>query len=950
MSSLPLSRWIVSVICLGILFSLVAQTSAFWSAIPSQNSTRSQITANGGTIIYVNSTADIVADDGTCTLREAITSVNLSIPSGTMEGECVAGTIFTTETVIIPAGTYRLTLVGADENNNNTGDLDVVGSVTIQGDGARTTVIDGNNTDRVMDFFADNVTVEELSIMGGNAISDTYPNNSGGGIFMGYGSNFTLRNVAIRDNMAINGDGGGIYLASTTSTMTLTVDQSEISDNQSLNGGGVFVDGDTGPRTIEIANTTISNNQAVNKGGGILTNSWLDGYFLDSVTIVNNRAEQGAGIWNSWDVTLTSVILAQNFTEANEPANCFMVAGKVGTFGGNLVASDVLLCPFYLRNTDTVSNDPGIESLNYNGGNTRTHALLLTSLAIDSGNCPVEMTEDQRGEDRFVDIGNYPNDGTTCDTGAYELRLLPGTPSLTPTSTNTPSLTSTPTGTPTTTPTATPTYLPSRTPTLSPTALPPGDIVVNSALDEIADEGQCTLREAITAANTNTASGAASGECAAGEGSDIIILPAGIYTLTRGGVYEGNNMHGDLDVSETIVLLGAGAEQTIIDANGIDRVFEIRNVDLTVIGVTLRNGHARDATSGINPESGGAINIQQGRIALIQSIVTNSRAGDGNPNGGNGESGGGIWLGFRANLVLLQSVVQNNQTGLDSGTGLSGSGGGIWGSSNSSMTISQSTIHNNEAGSRALNLAGQGGGIYTEGTLNVQSSTIDTNWSGVGGGIFTKGLSTLAQTTISSNTGLSGGGGIYTENDLTMVNMTITNNRSYGTNGTGIYHPGNYEDVITVIIGNSIIGSNPRDDNVYGQDCHGNIYSLGYNFISLAYPNSCRIDGILTGNQYGVQPFLVGLADNLGPTRTHAFGANSTVRDAGSCLFGFVTDQRGLPRPSDLPTYPNRSDGCDIGAYKEFPAPAPEGSPTALATDLFLPLIQRDGFLSHTQE
>jgi len=243
--------------------------------------------------------------------------------------------------------------------------------------------------------------------------------------------------------------------------------------------------------------------------------------------------------------------------------------------------------------------------------------------------------------------------------------------------------------------------------------------------------------------------------------------------------------------------------------------------------------------------------------------------------------------------------------------------------------------------------------------LNVQSSTIDTNWSAVGGGIHTKGVSTLAQTTISSNTGLSGGGGIYIGNDLTMVNMTIVNNRSYGTDGTGIYHPGDYENVITVIIGNSVIGSSPRDDNVYGQDCHGNIYSLGYNFISLTYPNSCRIDGILTGNQYGVQPFLAGLADNLGPTKTHAFGANSTLRDAGSCLFGFVTDQRGLPRPSDLPAYPNVSDGCDIGAYEEFPAPSPEGSPTptpsiptvtpsAPATHLFLPLIQRDGSPSPT--
>ncbi|MEO8133896.1 MAG: CSLREA domain-containing protein, partial [Betaproteobacteria bacterium] len=41
-------------------------------------------------------------------------------------------------------------------------------------------------------------------------------------------------------------------------------------------------------------------------------------------------------------------------------------------------------------------------------------------------------------------------------------------------------------------------------------------IVVNSAADVAANDGQCTLREAITSANTNTVSGALPGECAAG--------------------------------------------------------------------------------------------------------------------------------------------------------------------------------------------------------------------------------------------------------------------------------------------------------------------------------------------------------------------------------------------------------------------------------------------------
>ena len=60
------------------------------------------------------------------------------------------------------------------------------------------------------------------------------------------------------------------------------------------------------------------------------------------------------------------------------------------------------------------------------------------------------------------------------------------------------------------------------------------NIVVNSTADTVANDGQCTLREAITAANTDTASGALAGECLAGSGADIIkfaISGSGVQTI-----------------------------------------------------------------------------------------------------------------------------------------------------------------------------------------------------------------------------------------------------------------------------------------------------------------------------------------------------------------------------------------------------------------------------------
>lgn len=57
-------------------------------------------------------------------------------------------------------------------------------------------------------------------------------------------------------------------------------------------------------------------------------------------------------------------------------------------------------------------------------------------------------------------------------------------------------------------------------------------ITVNSTADTTADDGECTLREAITAANTNTASGAMTGECAAGSGTDTIEFDIDPLTCT----------------------------------------------------------------------------------------------------------------------------------------------------------------------------------------------------------------------------------------------------------------------------------------------------------------------------------------------------------------------------------------------------------------------------------
>ena len=68
-------------------------------------------------------------------------------------------------------------------------------------------------------------------------------------------------------------------------------------------------------------------------------------------------------------------------------------------------------------------------------------------------------------------------------------------------------------------------------------------------------DGKCSLREAIPAANSNTASGPLLTECPAGEvGEDVINLVAGTFDLSLAGAGEDGNASGDLDAASGQVL------------------------------------------------------------------------------------------------------------------------------------------------------------------------------------------------------------------------------------------------------------------------------------------------------------------------------------------------------------------------------------------------------------
>ena len=244
-------------------------------------------------------------------------------------------------------------------------------------------------------------------------------------------------------------------------------------------------------------------------------------------------------------------------------------------------------------------------------------------------------------------------------------------------------------------------------------------IVVNTFTDELNSNGNCSLREAVRAANTNAAVDA----CPAGSASiiDIITLATGTYNLTVGGT-DNAAASGDLDITGDTRITGAGAASTIISGSNLpspgDRIFHILSGMVQIESLTIKNG---------------------------KNAV-----------------GAGV---YNAGTLTLNSVTVSDNVATTGASGMS-SGAGIY--STGTLTLNNSTVSNNLATS-GYKGASLGAGIHNNGaTVTLNSSTVTGNRaiSGIqgtsrGGGIYTAGGSTtLNSTTPSGNTVTTGSGGI----------------------------------------------------------------------------------------------------------------------------------------------------------------------------------------------
>jgi predicted outer membrane repeat protein len=317
-------------------------------------------------------------------------------------------------------------------------------------------------------------------------------------------------------------------------------------------------------------------------------------------------------------------------------------------------------------------------------------------------------------------------------------------------------------------------------------------INVTSTANSPGGAGDCTLGEAITAANSD----AAVDGCTAGSGSDTISVPAGTYTLTAALP----------QINSVVIVQGAGSASTIITRDLLAAAFRIfdasgGSADFTLNDVEVSNGIGDD---------GGGVYTRGRPLVVNDALFRNNSAtnrGGAIATGGflgtttindstfvdnHGDSeGGAIQIGGA--LTVTSSTFTSNDTA-DSGGAIRHGGG--------TATITSTTIADNSAGTTGGGIAG--GFLAAPSIVFITTSVISGNTSGQEGGGGAFATATITDSRVFGNTSSTFGGGLHFGDSSTVTGSTLNDNQA--TFGGGIANRGNSGAVVTII--NSTISGN----------------------------------------------------------------------------------------------------------------------------------------------
>ncbi len=333
-------------------------------------------------------------------------------------------------------------------------------------------------------------------------------------------------------------------------------------------------------------------------------------------------------------------------------------------------------------------------------------------------------------------------------------------------------------------------------------------------------------------------------------GGSILVDPAlasSTITLTS----------GPLVINKSVTIDASAAPGLTVSGGGIDRVIIVEAAGVvTVSNLTLADGFGWQLAGGV---------LNNGTLTLDHVTVTNNTMAT--DAGDFWQGGGGIYSGDGATLNLLDSTVSNNTAGW--------SGGGVYSFFNTTTNIVRSTISGNVS-------SDVGGGVRSLGDVEIVNSTISgneaTGW--YGGALFaTDGVVNVSSSTIANNVSPSGAPA-----DLFV-----------GTFGDGS---------ATLTLTNSIVSS--AQDNCFFAPWGAGTVTLTADHNNVLTDATCFAGA---SDQVVADAGVAPLADNGGPTWTHALLAGSAAIDAADTAVCPATDQRGVSRDA----------ACDVGAFEFIP-------------------------------
>jgi hypothetical protein len=338
-----------------------------------------------------------------------------------------------------------------------------------------------------------------------------------------------------------------------------------------------------------------------------------------------------------------------------------------------------------------------------------------------------------------------------------------------------------------------------------------------------------------------------------------IIAPDGLITFDpalAGGTIALTS--GQLTAERSMTIDGSGAPGLTVSGNNASRVFQIAaGTTVSLNDLTVSDGAGA-------PQGGGILNYGVLNLDFV-TVTNNTESSTGAASFDLG--GGGIYNGDGATLNLTNSSVSNNST-------IGQPGGGIYGFFNSNINLTNSTVSDNVAGDVA-------GGLRTLGNATIINSTISGNVS----------------------TAWHGGAMFSTDGTVTILNSTIVGNSAPDGTAGGLM-VATFGAPVAVSLQNSIVA----DNGTYGCQIEGSLTvavltSLGNNVFT---DGSCAPVG---SDQIVADAGVETLADNGGPTLTHALLAGSVAIDAANTAVCPATDQRGVVRDA----------ACDVGAFEYVP-------------------------------